>query len=105
MQPNFEYLFGVPSSHRLLLLRSRERGGVLWSLSWTHEQVDQSGAMTARYESYYEIDRVGCPHAGWRKYDHAGQLEDERAFIGGWVVRDVNSRERVRGLVRVNSAA
>ncbi len=105
MQPNFECLFGIPSSHRLLLLRTRERGGVLWSLSWTHEAVDPSGVVTARYESYHEIDRVGCTRAGWCKYDHAGRLEDERVFVGGWAVQDVNSRAGASGLVRVDSAA
>ena len=105
MQPNFESLFGVPSDHRLVLLRSRERGGVLWSLSWTHEEADQSGAVTARYESYCEIDRAGRRCSGWRKYDHAGRLEDERVFVVGWAFQDVNRREWASNLVRVQSAA
>lgn len=82
--PNFERLFRVPHDHRLVLLRSRERGGATRSVRWTHELVHRSGAVAARYESFCDVDGAGRARSGWRRYDEAGRLSDEQVFPGDW---------------------
>ncbi len=74
MLPTFEVLFGIPYHHRLVFIRSRSRGGPMRGIYWTHEEVDQSGTVIARYESYEQVDRSGRVRRGWRKYDASGCL-------------------------------
>ena len=84
---NFETLFGTPPHHRLVLIRSRGRGGQMWGEYWTHEEVDQRGTVIARYESYDEVDARGQVRCGWRKYDASGHLVEARAVSASWSVR------------------
>ena len=84
MHPTFEVLFGIPDHHRLLLARSLGRGGVIHGTYWTHEEVDPSESVVARYESYEERDGKGHVQCGWRKYDSRGHLVDGRTLVGGW---------------------
>ena len=86
--PNFEVLFGIPHHHRLVLFRSRSRGGVMRGTYWTHEEVDLSGTMVARYESYDEIGSTGQVQCGWCKYDSQGVLIGQQTCGRGWSVRD-----------------
>ena len=84
MPPNFELVFSIPHHHRLVLIRSRARGGVWRGVYWTHEQMDQSGSVAARYESSEEVSRTGQVQCGWRKYDSFGTLVDEQIFAESW---------------------
>ena len=87
MLPNFEALFGIQHHHRLILLRSRGRGGLIQGVYWTHEEVDPSGSVIARYESYDEVNSNGETQCGWRKYDSLGNLVDEQTFAESWSFR------------------
>jgi hypothetical protein len=87
MLPNFEALFGIPPHHRLLLVRSRGRGGPMWGDYWTHEEVDQGGIVIARYESFEEMDARGQVRCGWRKYDASGSLVHEQTISARGSVR------------------
>src|SRR5829696_7986467 len=40
MLPNFETLFGIPHHYRLVLIRSRSRGGRVRGDYWSHHEVD-----------------------------------------------------------------
>ena len=88
MPPTFEVLFAIPDHHRLVLVRSRACGGVLQGTYWTHEEVDPSGFVVARYETYEERDGKGHLQCGWRKYDRQGHLVDGQTFVGGWSNKD-----------------
>jgi hypothetical protein len=41
---NFEQLFGIPPDHRLMLVRSRSRGGFARAVYWQHDEYDPAGA-------------------------------------------------------------
>jgi hypothetical protein len=90
---NFETLFGTPPHHRLVLIRSRGRGGQMWGEYWTHEEVDQRGTVIARYESHDEVDARGQVRCGWRKYDASDSLVDEQTISAS---RSVRSRQQPR---------
>ena len=62
--PNFEALFSIPPTHRLLLVRSRGRGGPMRGEYWTYEEIDEGGNVIARYESYDEIVAEGLAQRG-----------------------------------------
>ncbi len=72
--PNFEAVFQVPSTHRLLVVRSRSRGGHVPGVYWGHEEYCSAGRLLARYESFEEISAIGERRCGWRKFDTAGRL-------------------------------
>ncbi|HEX2552915.1 MAG TPA: hypothetical protein VHL98_04385 [Microvirga sp.] len=72
--PNFEAVFGIPATHRLLAVRSRSRGGPVSGQYWEHEEYDASGARVGRYESFEEVTASGARRSGWRKFDPAGSL-------------------------------
>ncbi len=72
--PNFEAVFGVPATHRLLAVRSRSRGGLTSGIYWEHEEYDTSGVRVARYESFEEMTASGVRRSGWRKFDPSGHL-------------------------------
>ena len=74
---NFESVFHIPSTHSLLVVRSRSRGGFQGGVYWEHEEYDPKGALIARYESFSESDHAGVRRSGWRKYDPAGWLIEE----------------------------
>jgi hypothetical protein len=71
---NFEAVFHIPSTHSLLVVRSRSRGGFEGGVYWEHEEYDPKGALIARYESFSESDHAGVRRSGWRKYDPTGRL-------------------------------
>jgi len=79
LEPNFEGLFGIPHHNRLMLIRSRARGGIIYGVYWTHHEVDRVGAVVALYETYDERDGKGHPHSGWRKYGRFNRLVVEQA--------------------------
>ncbi len=73
-EPNFEAVFTVPSTHRLVAVRSRSRGGLVCGIYWEHEEYDEAGRLAARYESCDEMTAAGERRSGWRKHDPAGRL-------------------------------
>jgi hypothetical protein len=74
---NFEALFRIPVTHRLLVVRWRSRGGLWSGVYWEHEEYDPQGGKIARYESFAESHQAGVRRSGWRKYDPAGRLVEE----------------------------
>jgi hypothetical protein len=72
---NFEAIFQVPGTHRLVAVRSRSRAGIAAGTFWDHEEYDAGGRLVARYESFEEHDPRGeASRSGWRKYDIVGRL-------------------------------
>jgi hypothetical protein len=72
---SFEAIFGVPAEHRLELVMSRVRGGLVRAEYWRHEEFDSPGTLIAGYESYSEVDPVtGTVNNGWRRFDATGAL-------------------------------
>jgi hypothetical protein len=71
---NFEAVFQVPPKHRLVVVRSRSRGGRVSAVTWEHEEYDGNGQLVARYVSFAERDAAGLRRGGWRKYGSGGQL-------------------------------
>ena len=80
--PNFEVIFQVPPAHRLVLVRSRSRGGLMWGTYWGHEEYDASGQLIARYESFDEVSIEGHQHRGWCKFDNSKRLVGQSATLG-----------------------
>ena len=75
---SFESVFGVAPSHRLVIVRSRTRAGIVGGTFWEHEEYDALGRLVARYESFEERDsRTGTRCSGWRRYDVFGRLVAE----------------------------
>ena len=79
---NFEAIFRIPVTHRLLVVRSRSRGGLWSGVYWEHEEYDPRGMQIARYESFVESDQAGVRRSGWRKYDATGRLIEEDEWLG-----------------------
>jgi hypothetical protein len=75
---NFESVFRIPTSHRLLVVRSRSRGGLFSAVYWEHEEYDGDGRLICRYKSFDEVGPAGFRRSGWCKYDGAGRLIDKR---------------------------
>jgi hypothetical protein len=72
---SFDLIFGVPEDHRLVLVRSRSRAGVLMADFWSHNEYDAHNRLVARYESFDEWNpKTGVHRSGWHKYDDAGRL-------------------------------
>jgi hypothetical protein len=92
MLPNFEALFGVPRHYRLVLIRSRGRGGAMWGDYWSHQEVDGSGTVIASYESYAEVDTQGHVQCGWRKYDSSGNLIEAQTFSASGSIQSSKQR-------------
>jgi hypothetical protein len=66
---SFEATFAIPPEHRLELIRSRIRGGLLRGEYWEHQELDAPGEMVVRYESFTETDpKTGAIHSGWYRY-------------------------------------
>ena len=75
---NFEAIFRIPPTHRLIAVRSRSRAGIVGGTFWDHEEYDALGRLVARYESFEEQDPRGVHRrSGWRKYDILGRLAAE----------------------------
>jgi hypothetical protein len=71
---NFEAFFRIPPTHRLLVVRSRSRGGLVSAVYWEHEEYDTTGRMIARYKAFEEVSPAGVQQCGWCKYDGNGRL-------------------------------
>ena len=72
---SFEAVFGIPADHRLELVKSRIRGGLIRAEYWRHEEFDANGALVAEYESFSELDPTSAAvNSGWRRYDPDGSL-------------------------------
>ena len=79
---SFEARFEIAAGHRLVLIRSRIRGGSARGEFWEHEELDARGALVARYESFTEVDPVtGAASSGWYRYDGDGFLIDRHDRI------------------------
>ena len=75
---NFEAIFRVPPTHRLVAVRSRSRAGIVAGTFWEHEEYDALGRLVARYESFEETNpHSNVRRSGWRKYDVVGRLVAE----------------------------
>jgi hypothetical protein len=78
LELNFEAVFAVPATHRLVAVRSRSRAGLCAGTFWDHEEYDTLGRLVGRYESFDERDaQAGVRRSGWRKYDLVGRLVAE----------------------------
>jgi hypothetical protein len=76
---SFETVFAIPAEHRLELVKTRVRGGLIRAEYWRHEEFDARGAFVARYESFSELDPTsGAVNSGWRRYDPDGLLTDSQ---------------------------
>src|SRR3954466_3735459 len=72
---NFEAIFEIPDSHRLVQVRSKTRGGIRSAHYWRHDEYGSDGKLAARYESFEEHNaESGATTSGWHKYDQSGQL-------------------------------
>ena len=69
-------------THRLVPVRSRSLGGRIPATYSEHEEYDALGRLIARYESFTESGaRVGGARSGWRKYNAAGHLVQQRTSL------------------------
>lgn len=75
--PNFEAIFRVPSTHSLVLVRSRGQGSPVAAVDWEHHEHNASGRLVARYESFEQVDAAGERRSGWQKFAPDGQLLGE----------------------------
>ena len=71
---NFESVFRVPSSHRLVTVRSRARGRTTTTVFWEHDEYNSFGHLVARYKSFEEVNVAGERRCGWQKFDKDGRL-------------------------------
>src|SRR5215218_4921526 len=72
---NFEAIFEIPDSHRLVQVRSKTAGGIMSANYWRHDEYGSDGKLAARYESFEERSaESGATRSGWHKYDQSGQL-------------------------------
>jgi len=72
---NFEAIFEIPDSHRLVQVRSKTRGGIMRANYWRHDEYGSDGKLAARYESFEERNtESAATRSGWHKYDQSGQL-------------------------------
>jgi hypothetical protein len=74
---NFEAIFQIPATHRLVLVRSRSRGCPLSAIFWEHDEYDTLGRLVARYRSFEQVNDLGERQRGWRKFDSHGHLVSE----------------------------
>ena len=97
---NFEAFFRIPPTHRLLVVRSRCRGGLVSAVYWEHEEYDTTGRLIARYKSFEEVSPAGVQQCGWYKYDANGRLVAKAGSLSRATVTPTNqpaeNRERVR---------
>ena len=74
---NFEAIFQIPATHRLVLVRSRSQGCPLIAISWEHDEYDALGRLVARYRSFEKVNPAGERQRGWRRFDSHGHLVSE----------------------------
>jgi hypothetical protein len=78
LELNFEAIFRIPATHRLIAVRSRSRAGLVAGTFWDHEEYDALGRLVARYQSFEETNpQSNARRSGWRKYDVVGRLMAE----------------------------
>ena len=87
---NFEAFFRIPPTHRLLVVRSRSRGGLVSAVHWEHEEYDTTGRLIARYKSFEEVSPAGTQQRGWCKYDGNGHLVAEADSLSRTTVTPTN---------------
>jgi hypothetical protein len=87
---NFEAIFRIPPTHRLLVVRSRSRGGLVSAVYWEHEEYDTTGRLIARYKSFEEVSPAGTQQRGWCKYDGNGRLLSEADSLSCAAVTPAN---------------
>jgi len=70
----FEEIFRVPPVHRLRQTSFHSGGGGQYD-KWTHEELDATGRLVARYESWAHTTYTGSPtDEGWKKFVLNGPL-------------------------------
>ena len=74
---NFEAVFQIPATHRLVLVRSRSQGCPLSAICWEHDEYDTLGRLVARYRSYEQVTPAGETQRGWRRFDCHGHMMSE----------------------------
>jgi hypothetical protein len=74
---NFETIFHIPATHRLVLVRSRSQGCPPSAIDWKHDEFASDGRLVARYRSFERISPTGERQSGWRKFDRIGELVSE----------------------------
>ena len=74
---NFETIFHIPATHRLVLVRSRSQGCPAVAIDWEHDEFASDGRLVARYRSFERVGPSGERQSGWRKFDRIGQLVSE----------------------------
>jgi hypothetical protein len=78
---NFEAIFHIPVTHRLVLVRSRSQGCPPVAIDWEHHEYASDGRMVARYQSFERLGPSGKRQSGWRKFDRIGQLVSEEDSV------------------------
>ena len=71
----FERLFGIPPTHRLVAVRSRVRGGALRATYWEHKEFTPDGRLRASYRASEEVGPGGRRLMRWTKIDASGRVE------------------------------
>jgi hypothetical protein len=74
---NFETIFHIPATHRLVLVRSRSQGCPPSAIDWKHDEFASDGRLVARYRSFERISPTGERQSGWRKFNRIGELVSE----------------------------
>ena len=74
---NFEAIFQMPTTHQLVLVRSRSRGCPLAAISWEHDEYDMLGRLVARYRSFEKVSPTGETQRGWCRFDCHGHIMGE----------------------------
>ena len=69
---NFEAVFRIPSSHDLVVIRSRTQGGETTTVVWEHDEYDASGQLVDRYKSFEHVNAAGERRCGWVRLDVRG---------------------------------
>lgn len=71
---NFERVFGIAPTHRLVAVRSRVRGGPIQQTYWEHKEITPNGELCARYEAWDETAPGGVQVLRWKQLDAEGRI-------------------------------
>jgi hypothetical protein len=74
---NFEAIFQIPPTHRLVLVRSRSHGSPVSATFWEHDEYDTLGRLAARYRSFEQVNALGEAQRGWLRFDCQGHMMSE----------------------------
>lgn len=74
----FEEIFRVPKNHTLRQVNLRQKGALAQDDYWTHDELDENGAVVAKYESWH-CTSIGTlkTNSGFKKFDAKGTLLEE----------------------------